>query len=164
MKPWFELDCDQGDQDHPFAAGRTGKVTVWSALGSRSSVIFDLDDDGDLDIVTHDFNSRPQLLISDLSEKQQDTHFLKIQLQGTASNRDGLGAVVRVTVAEENVQSRLHDGQSGYLGQSSAPLYFGLGAATEVQQIDVTWPSGKTQTVSGPIDADQLVRIVEEEQ
>ena len=58
-------------------------------------MIFDLDNDGDLDIVTNDFNSEPMVLVSNLADRKQ-IHFLKVHLTGTKSNRDGLGA--RVTV------------------------------------------------------------------
>ena len=51
-KPWFTLDCSGADKDHPLCKGHSGRVTVTGTLGSRSSVIFDLDGDGDLDIVT----------------------------------------------------------------------------------------------------------------
>ena len=86
---------------------------VWSALGSRTSVIFDLDDDGDLDIVTGEFNSEPMLLVSDLSEKQ-DIRYLRIKLVGTVSNRDRLGAKVVVRTSEGEY-TKVHDGKSGYL-------------------------------------------------
>ncbi len=162
FKPWFEANCDlPEDRESPVCAGRTGKITVWSALGTRSTVILDLDDDGDLDIVTHEFNSSPQLLLSNLSDEKPCT-FLKIRLQGTKSNRDALGAVVRVMTADGNQQARVHDGQSGYLGQSSMPLYFGLDGKTTVDRIEVVWPSGQQQTIPGPIDAGQLLQITEE--
>ena len=61
---WFELDCDGEDQSHPGCADRTGRIEVFGALGSRSSAIFDLDNDGDLDIVTNDFHSEPMVLVS----------------------------------------------------------------------------------------------------
>ncbi|MEO8497440.1 MAG: FG-GAP-like repeat-containing protein, partial [Planctomycetota bacterium] len=93
LEAWFELDCDAVDKDNPICKGRTGRITVWSARGSRSSVILDLDDDGDLDIVTNDFSTPPLMFISDLSE-QRPIHYLKISLKGTESNADGLGAVV----------------------------------------------------------------------
>ena len=50
--PWFELDCGGGDAGHQKCNGKNGQTTVWGALGTRSSVLFDLDNDGDLDIVT----------------------------------------------------------------------------------------------------------------
>jgi len=86
---------------------------------------------------------------------------LKVQLVGTESNRDGLGA--RVTVhTESGVYSKIHDGQSGYLSQSSYPLYFGLGEADAVTKIEVTWPSGKQQTVSEGIQTNSLLTITEQ--
>ena len=67
-----------------------------AALGTRSSVIFDIDQDGDLDLVTNDFNSEPQVLVSNLAQRHS-VHWLGVALAGTASNRDALGARVRVT-------------------------------------------------------------------
>lgn len=161
IKAWFELDASGADKDHRLCKGREGKVVVWSALGSRSSVIFDLDDDGDLDIVTNDFNSKPMVLISNLSERGSDLHYLKLKLVGSKSNRDGLGATVKVS-AGQKTYTQVYDGKSGYLSQSLYPLYFGLGAATEVERIDVYWPSGQKQSVPGPIKANTLVEVREE--
>jgi hypothetical protein len=107
-------------------------MVVWGAIGSRSAVIFDIEGDGDLDIVTNDFNTRPMVLLSNLSERNAQLHYLKIQLQGVRSNRDGLGAKVQVTTGQ-GVLTQVHDGQSGYLSQSSMPLYFGLGEAAVVE-------------------------------
>ena len=92
--PWFELDCAGADSAHlecPHDAA--GKVVVMGALGTRSSVLFDLDGDGDLDIVTNDFNSEPMVLVSNLSERKQ-VRYLEVALVGSRSNRDGLGARV----------------------------------------------------------------------
>ena len=75
-------------------------------------------------------------------------HYVAVKLTGTTSNRDGLGAVVKVT-AGGSTYTKVMDGNSGYLSHSLYPLYFGLGAAQAVDSIEVTWPSGKTQTVSG---------------
>ncbi|HEY2249871.1 MAG TPA: FG-GAP-like repeat-containing protein, partial [Planctomycetaceae bacterium] len=112
--PWFELDCAEADSKHPLCAGRGGRIMVWAALGSRSSVIFDLDQDGDLDIVTNDFNSRPMVLVSNLAERNSNLRYLKILLRGARSNRDGLGARVEVTAGGQTL-TQVHDGQSGYL-------------------------------------------------
>ena len=121
--------------------GQTGIITVMASLGSRSSAIFDLDNDGDLDIVTNEFNSAPQVLVSNLSERQR-IHWLKVKLIGTVSNRDGLGAIVRVT-SGGRILMKYNDGKSGYLSQSSLPLYFGLGDAQKVDRVEVDWPSGR---------------------
>lgn len=154
-QPWFTLDCDGPDREHAYAKEhgiKSGKVVVWGALGSRSSVIFDYDGDGDLDIITNDFHSEPLVLSSNLSDRQQ-IRYLKVKLVGSQSNRDGLGAVVTLR-AGKNTYTKVHDGQSGYLSQSSQLLYFGLGEASQVDSIAVTWPSGKQQLVEkvGPIN------------
>ena len=159
-QPWFELDCLNEDRHHNLCKDRKGRFVVWGALGSRSSVIFDLDNDGDLDIVTNDFNSEPMVLISDLSARN-DIHFLKVRLIGTQSNRGGLGGVV-VVKAGGQTYSKVHDGKSGYLSQSLYPLYFGLSDAATVEQIEVRWPSGRIQTMSGPIAANVLIEVREQ--
>ncbi|HSU83821.1 MAG TPA: CRTAC1 family protein, partial [Thermoanaerobaculia bacterium] len=144
-----EVDCDGEDQQSAVCKDRSGKVKLMSALGSRSSVIFDLDGDGDLDIVTNDFNSEPMVLISNLAQKRPGLRYLKVRLRGTASNRDGLGARVQVKAGGQTL-TQWNDGKSGYLSQSSMPLYFGLGDAQKIDAVEVTWPSGKRQTVAGP--------------
>ena len=132
---------------------------MYGALGSRSSVILDLDGDGDLDIVTNDFNTEPLVLVSDLS-KRTTVRQIRVRLVGVDSNRDGLGAHVTVH-AGGKVYVQVNDGQSGYLSQSRMPLYFGLGAAATVDKVEVKWPTGKTQVVPGPIDAGELLEIEE---
>jgi len=158
--PWFDLDASGKDKNHPDAAGATGRVEVWAARASRSAAIFDLDNDGDLDIVTNEFNARPMVLISNLTEKTQ-VHYVKVKLVGTKSNRDGLGAVVKVT-AGGTTYTKVFDGNSGYLSHSLYPLYFGLGAATAIDKIEVQWPSGMKQTVQPPIKANSIVEIREQ--
>jgi hypothetical protein len=98
VMPWFDVDCDGEDFTRSECKGHVGKLTVLSSLASRSSVIFDLDNDGDLDIVTNDF----------LSEGQAGGN--KIQSRGTGSSRrcirwkpeddQGHGWQVRLSVAE----------------------------------------------------------------
>src|SRR6185295_2028911 len=80
--PWFELDCLQEGLGADLCRGQSGKIVVTAPLGSRSSVMFDLDDDGDVDIVTNDFNSAPQVLVSDLAARRP-LHWIKVSLVGT---------------------------------------------------------------------------------
>jgi enediyne biosynthesis protein E4 len=159
-KPWFALDCTGVDREHPRCKDQNGSIEIWGALGSRSSAILDLDGDGDLDIVTNEFNAEPQILISDLSDKRE-IRFLKIDLEGTRSNRDGLGAIVRVRAGGQTY-TKVRDGKSGYLSQSLMPLYFGLGDAMVAEQVQVHWLSGQTQTLVGPIETNKLLMIAEE--
>lgn len=155
----FVLDCSGQDKDSPFCRGRSGQVTVMEALSSRSSAIFDLDNDGDLDIVTLEMDSQPQVLVSNLTERRA-IHYLKIRLVGKASNRDGLGATVKVTAGGKTL-TQFHDGKSGYFGQSSLPLYFGLGEATAVERVEVHWPSRQVQILSDHLPINQLLTIEE---
>jgi hypothetical protein len=145
VMPWFDVDCDAADFIRSECKGHVGKFTVLSSLASRSSVIFDLDGDGDLDIVTNEFNNHPQVLISDLAQRHKIS-YLKIKLVGTKSNREGLGARVAVSAGTLKV-TKIMDGKSGYMSQSDLPLYFGLGDAKQVDSIEILWPSGTHQTV-----------------
>lgn len=122
-------------------------------------MLFDLDSDGDLALVTSDFNTAPQVLVSNLAQVKP-VHWLQVQLIGSTSNRDGLGAVVKVETAR-GASVKLHDGKSGYLSQSSLPLYFGLGDDTAVTRVEVRWPSGKAQVVTQDITANNVLRIRE---
>lgn len=159
-KDLFELDCGGLDHQHKLCAGRSETITVEGSLGSRSSVIFDLDGDGDQDVLTNEFNDVPQLLISDLASRG-GLHYLEVKLRGTESNRDGLGARVELH-AGEDVYTKIHDGKSGYLSQSSLPLYFGLGEHSTIDRIVVRWPSGTAQVVEEGLEINRLVEIVEE--
>ena len=169
--PWFELDTSN-TTDNALVLETIQKFSpppklpklavVWSALGTRSSVLFDLENDGDLDIVTLEMNHYPMVLVSDLSEKKQDMTFIKVKLVGTKSNRSAFGAVVNVDVDGKKLM-KVKDGQSGYMSHSDFPLYFGLDSAKQVSQIKVDWPSGKQQIVEGPLDVNRLIVITEEE-
>ena len=162
LAEWFELDADGADAEHPICQGRNGRVVVWSARGSRSSVVFDIDDDGDLDIITHEFNTPPRVLISNLANADEPINFVKVKLTGRQSNRDGLGAVVTV-VTDQLTQKQQMDGRSGYLSQSLLPLYFGLGDETAVDSIHVAWPSGASQTIKVPVINQETISIKEPE-
>jgi enediyne biosynthesis protein E4 len=156
--PFFELDASGRDKDHPDAKGATGRVTIWGARASRSAAIFDVDGDGDLDIVTNEFNAKPMVLVSDLSEKKA-IRYLVVKLRGTTSNRDAIGATVKVS-AGGTTYTKVMDGSTGYLSHGVYPLYFGLGSADSVDSVEVIWPSGKTQK-TGSVKANQVLTVTE---
>ena len=176
----MELDCDDADVKQDICLGETapllaedtrtpeqrgkgeprhGRVTAWAARASRSAVLFDLDDDGDLDIVTSNYGDVPQVLISDLSQRGT-VRFLKVKLVGRRSNRDGIGAVVTVQ-AGGRTQALVNDGKTGYLAQGVMPLYVGLGTASQADAVTVKWPSGKVQTVRGPHPSGAVIVVRE---
>lgn len=87
--------------------------------------------------------------------------YIAVRLRGTQSNPEGFGAKVTVTAGGRDWHQQC-DGISGYLSQSSMPLYFGLGETATIDRMTVKWPSGKVQTADGPIRANQLVTITEQ--
>jgi len=115
--------------------------------------------DGALDIVTNEFNSAPQILVSDLAQKRQ-IHWLKVALAWTVSSRNGLGATVRVFTGDRTL-TQWNEGKSGYLSQSVLPLYFGLGDAAKVDRVEVDWPSGRKQVVTTGLTANATLRVTE---
>ena len=159
-QPWFALDCDEADREHKHCEDQEGKLLVYAALGTRSSALFDVEGDGDLDIVTNEFNGVPQVLLSDLSQRWAGLRYVEIVLVGKTSNRDGVGAVVAVEAGDQ-VYTQVQDGQSGYLSQSACGLYFGLGKAAEVNRLTVRWPSGQVQILDGPIQTNQRLTLAE---
>jgi hypothetical protein len=114
-----------------FAAPRVGRGL---ALG-------DFDRDGDIDILLTTNNGPAYLFRNDV---QSGNQALRVRLVGLKSNRDALGAVVRVT-NNGLTQMRTVRSGSSYLSQSELPLTFGLGRAEKVERLTVEWPSGATQ-------------------
>jgi len=171
---WFTLDCHGADRGHPFCGAcahpeslagacrvdAAGHLTMMGSRGTRAAVALDLDGDGDIDIVTNEFNAGPQVLVSDLAQRHP-VHMLAVRPRGTRSNREGLGAQVAVLLPDGRRLLKLLDGKSGYLSQSDLPLYFGLGDADHAAAIEVRWPSGRRQSVAGPLKAGQTIDVVE---
>ena len=99
------------------------------------------------------------VLVSNLTEKTRGA-LPGGEADRDASNRNGLGAVVKVT-AGGSTYTKVMDGNSGYLSHSLYPLYFGLGAAQTVDSVEVLWPSGKKQTVQPPFKMNSRIEVRE---
>jgi enediyne biosynthesis protein E4 len=122
----------------------------------RGAAYGDYDRDGDLDILLINNQGPARLLRNDGGNKN---HWLTIRTVGTKANRDGIGAIVRLESASGVQTQTVHSGSS-YCSQSDLALTFGLGADATVKAIDVIWPSGTKDRVTG-VAANQFVRIQE---
>jgi len=112
------------------------------ALSSRGVGFDDLDNDGDVDIVILNSRARPTILRND---SPSQGHWLQIRLQGRGSNRDGVGARVRVKVGNLILVDEVHSGR-GYQSHYGMRLYFGLGRNDRIDQVAVHWIGGRTET------------------
>ncbi len=114
-----------------FAAPRVGRGLAFA----------DFDGDGDVDLLLTTNNGPAHLFRNDLNSGNR---FLRLHLTGTKSNRDAIGAVVRIYHGGETQMRTVRAGSS-YLSQSELPLTFGVGKADRIDRLTVEWPSGGTQ-------------------
>jgi hypothetical protein len=137
------------------AGGQAGPAFVRPVV-ARGAAYADYDNDGDLDVLLSVNNGPARLLRNDGGNAN---NLLRIHTIGGASNRDGIGARVDVTAGGRRVWQIVKTGSS-YASQSELPVTFGLAAASSVDSIRVTWPSGRVDTI-GTQAANQLL-VVEE--
>jgi enediyne biosynthesis protein E4 len=146
-----------------FGGGKFMEVTdsLGTAFASskvaRGAAYADVDNDGALDMLVTTNGGRAYLFHSEGMTNQS----LRIKLSGTKSNRDGIGALVRVTSAgQKGEQSKMLRSGSSYLSQSELVLTFGLGKQTKADTVEVVWPSGHVDKLSD-VNAGQIVTIQE---
>ena len=139
-------------------AGR-GFADVATAVGvddvfdGRAVVLADLENRGALDVVVA--NQRGPLLLY-RNTPDPSRHWIGVTLTGTTGNRSAIGAAVKVTFAGPDgplTQLQFRGSSSGFSSQNDGRLHFGLGAATRVDRLEVTWPSGAVTTLTDlPVD------------
>jgi enediyne biosynthesis protein E4 len=125
-------------------------------LVGRGSCFGDYDNDGDIDGYIANLNSRGAFL---RNNKGNQNNWISLNLVGTTSNHDGIGARVKVT-SGSLVQSAQRKSETGYLSQSDPRMHFGLAKNETVNKIEIRWPSGKTQVV-GDVMPNQILTITE---
>jgi hypothetical protein len=126
------------------------------AHNSRGCAFGDFDNDGDLDILIINLNEPPSLLRNDLAP---GSHWLKIKLLGTRSNRSAIGARVSVQ-AGNKTQTQEMQSQSSFVSCNDSRLHFGLGMALKAD-VQIRWPNGASQMLPN-VSADQLLTVKED--
>jgi hypothetical protein len=126
---------------------------------SRGAAFDDLDNDGDIDVVVLNSRREPTILRNMLQEQGSKNHWLQIQLRGVRSNRDGVGARVKVVAGELTQIDEVHSGR-GYQSHYGTRLHFGLGKHDRVDLIEVRWPGGRVDVLKD-VRVDRLLSISE---
>ena len=144
--------------------GKGRFTTVGPSLGpafnvaevGRGAAYGDFDRDGDLDILISNNHGPARLLRNDGGNAN---HWLTIRTVGTKSNRDGIGAIVRVQTSTGTQWQTVHSGSS-YCSQSALALTFGLGVDASAAAVEVSWPSGAKDRLTA-VPANQIVTVEE---
>ena len=131
---------------------------VAPAARHRGCAFGDLDGDGRVDVVATALSADAEIW---MNRSPNSGHWLDIALRGTRSNRDGIGARIKV-VTKGGAQYNHMTTSVCYASSSDGPVHFGLGAETSAESIEIHWPSGKVQTLQN-VPADQVLKAVEPE-
>ena len=131
-------------------------LTVQPPRRHRGSAVGDLNHDGRLDIVATAISAPAEVWINDSPGRN---HWLEFELEGTKSNRDGIGARIQV-VADGKAQYNHVSFAAGYASSSAGPVHFGLGANQSAERVEIRWPSGIVQELKD-VAVDRVVKVKE---
>jgi enediyne biosynthesis protein E4 len=131
-------------------------LSAQPAARHRGSAVGDLNGDGRLDVVVSAINAPAEIWIN---ESPGNNHWLELKLQGTKSNRDGIGARIKV-VSGSDLQYNQMSTSAGYASSSAGPIHFGLGTHKSVDLVEIRWPSGIVQTLRN-VAGDRIVVVKE---
>jgi hypothetical protein len=124
---------------------------------SRSAVVCDLDQDGDVDLLVGSVGGGPLRMF--LNRIPTEHHKVRIKLQGTLANRAAIGARVVLHCGEKTITRDLFPA-NGFMGQSPAELLIGVGSATTIDRLTIRWPNGELQELK-ELPVDHNIQIVE---
>jgi enediyne biosynthesis protein E4 len=122
----------------------------------RGACFGDYDNDGDIDGYIENLNSYGAFL---RNNKGNQNNWITLNLVGTSSNKDGIGAKVKVT-SGEMVQTEWKKSTTGYLSQNDPRMHFGLAKNDMIEKIEIRWPSGKTQILES-VKPNQILTVTE---
>jgi enediyne biosynthesis protein E4 len=124
-------------------------AAITTSASSRGLAVGDLWNDGKLSAVINNMNAAPSLLVNQV---HNSNHWIAIRTVGTKSNRDGIGARIRVKTATRVLVEEVRSGSS-YISNNDMRVHFGLGKADKVEWVEIWWPSGLTERfTAGTVD------------
>jgi len=173
---WKDIYSANGDVDNLAATSRQhdtmfenidGKtfVDVTGKMGpdfgfigyQRGSAFVDLNNDGFLDLVVTSLGEKPRIL---MNNALNGNHWIMFDLRGHKSNRNGIGAIIKVTTASGRALSNHVSTSVGFMSSSDRRAHFGLGAETRIDHVEIRWPSGILQRIDHPA-IDRILKVEE---
>lgn len=127
------------------------------AAAHRGCAFGDLNNDGRIDVVVSAIGGPAKILYNTSTNKP---HWIQIQLEGVKSNRDGIGARIKLTGPSGRVQHNHVTTAVSYSSASDKRVHFGLGADRHIREIEIRWPSGTVQVLKN-VAADQILKVRE---